>query len=85
METSKRKIDETNAHEKKRPTPEKAQPRENPLVTLEFLDGDAIGFCDAETGICALPGTSIHTVEPSDQTRNDQASKPAVPTKEAKG
>lgn len=27
-------------------------------LKLEFLDGDTMGFCDAETGICTVPNSA---------------------------
>lgn len=28
-------------------------------LKLEFLDGDTLGFCDAETGICTVPNPAV--------------------------
>lgn len=46
-------------------------------LKLEFFDDDAIGFCDAETGVCTVPTPAAKSDQPGEQpnSKSDKSSR----------
>lgn len=41
-------------------------------LKLEFFADDAIGFCDAETGVCTVPTPAAKSDQPGEQPKSKQ-------------